>query len=143
MQTLKITTPNETIELIPTSREHLKELRDKLIALSKLWIQSEFATGECLVDDNAWALMKEAIALLPRADNPATSWNDLDLIANDPQQIEHLFFCQAKSVEWLPPYQVGKKTEGGYYKFDPAGLKPSLIVDLHLFNAMSIFRAAA
>lgn len=136
MDTLKIQTPEQTIELLPVTRDNLKKLRGQLVKLAVHWICNEFAIGDCLLDKKCWTDMKAAISMLPRKDNPAVGWNDLDAIANDYKQMERLFFAQDYDTRWV----VGES--GGFYRFNANEYKPSLLCEIHCFMPMGILQSA-
>lgn len=94
---LQVIVGDQEIQLLATDRSKLTELTSLLRDLLERWLLKAFSTGEVASDPESWDLMRRAVALLPRRENPATTGFDLDLLGNDYDQIEDLFFSDASS----------------------------------------------
>lgn len=118
---IEITLKDSTINLLPAPRKNLPKLRGILVKLQTAWLLADGAVGDVVAQDKPWGMMKAAIALLPREDNPTACWEDLELLCNDYQQLQALFFGVGKV----------RVVEA---ELDLTDYTPSKFVEAHLFS---------
>lgn len=122
---ITINLKDSSVNLLPCPRKSLGKLRGILVKLQTAWLLADGAVGDVVAQDKPWGMMKAAIALLPREDNPSAHWEDLELLCNDYQQLQALFFGVGKV----------KVVEG---ELDLTDYTPSKLVEAHLFSAKQI-----
>ncbi len=124
MKHLTIALPDSSsVELLPCPIDDIGELRGLLVEINTAWLNNGCGVGDVLLVEGIWEKMKQAIALLPRKDNPATKGWDLSLIGNDYQQLQELFFFTGES-----------DISEGTWSIDVFKTKPPKLGQLHCFG---------
>jgi hypothetical protein len=92
MQTLDIILSQRVVTVQPVPRAVLSALEKAMLAIQEIWIEEAFSTADAIARSDCWGHMKTVAGMLPLAENPAVQGLDLELLSNDYEQLERLFF---------------------------------------------------
>lgn len=140
METLVVNYPSESIELLPAPRSQLKAMRGYFVELQSYWIESVFSVADVAGDERGWELMGKLAFMLPHAKNPAVLGLDLEVLSNDYEQLETLFFCQGKTIAVEQVHGHSHTTFQATVNTDE--FVAAAILKLHRFNPKRILEEA-
>ncbi|MEO0373215.1 MAG: hypothetical protein AAF329_01050 [Cyanobacteria bacterium P01_A01_bin.17] len=101
-----------------------------MLTIQAIWLEEAFSTASAVMREDCWTAMGKVAAMLPRFDNPAVSGFDLDLISNDYEQLERLFFGDASGAF----DRVFLSQESAIANFNLAEFKGCALYELHRFE---------
>lgn len=130
MKYIQVTLPSDSIKLRPVPRSKLASFETEMLTIQSIWLEEAFSTASAVMRDDCWGAMEKVAAMLPRFDNPAVSGFDLDLISDDYEQLERLFFGDATGAF----DRVFLDQESAIANFNLAEFKGCQLYELHRFE---------
>ena len=99
MATLDIILSSQRVVTVqPVPRAVLSALEKQMLEIQSIWIEEGFSTADAIARADCWGHMQTVAAMLPNYENPAVLGFHLDMISNDYEQIERLFFGDTSSA---------------------------------------------
>lgn len=130
MKYLEVALPSDSIKLRPVPRSKLASFESEMLTIQAIWLEEAFSTASAVMRDDCWGAMGKVVGMLPRFDNPAVDGFDLDLISDDYEQLERLFFGDASGAF----DRVFLDQESAIAQFNLAEFKGCQLYELHRFE---------
>lgn len=98
MKTLNVVASSKVFVVQPVPRAVLPAFESRMVEIQAIWLTEGFSTADAIARDDCWEHMLAIAAMLPSHENPVNVGVDLELLSNDYQQLERLFFGDASQA---------------------------------------------
>jgi hypothetical protein len=130
VKTLNIVANSKVFTVQPVPRATLPAFESRMVEIQAIWLTEGFSTADAIARDDCWEHMKAIAAMLPSHENPVNKGVDLELLSNDYQQLERLFFGDASQA-----YEALRANKGDLLSsFSLDLFTGSLLYELHHYE---------
>lgn len=127
---VRLSSAQRVVTLQPVARAVLPALEKAMVEIQSIWIEEGFSTADAIAREDCWSHMQKVAKLLPNHENPAVLGFDLDLLGNDYEQLEALFFGDASDAY----SRDFVNQDAAIAHFNLSAFKGCKIWDLHRFE---------